>query len=86
MENLVQQAETWSGEAQELQSELEQQSKGAGSEEERLQSTSSEETSARRKSWNELRGVVSDLRRRMSGMSAGSVPSSITFRSLPDGR
>ena len=41
---------------------------------------------ARRKTWNELRGVVSDLRRRMSGMSAGSVPGSVTFRSLPDGR
>ncbi|KAG5343681.1 DPP9 peptidase, partial [Acromyrmex charruanus] len=39
-----------------------------------------------RKSWSELRAVVSDLRRKLSGVSAGSVPSSITFRSLPDGR
>lgn len=39
-----------------------------------------------RKSWSELRTVVSDLRRKLSGVSAGSVPGSITFRSLPDGR
>lgn len=39
-----------------------------------------------RKTWPELRGVVSDLRRRLSGVSAGPVPGSITFRSLPDGR
>lgn len=39
-----------------------------------------------RKSWSELRAVVSDLRRKLSGVSAGSVPGSITFRSLPDGR
>lgn len=37
-------------------------------------------------SWSELRGVVSDLRRKLSGVSVGSVPGSITFRSLPDGR
>ncbi|XP_066595856.1 dipeptidyl peptidase 9 [Prorops nasuta] len=42
--------------------------------------------STRPKTWSELRGVVSDLRRRLSGASAGSVPGSITFRSLPDGR
>ncbi|XP_015598868.1 dipeptidyl peptidase 9 isoform X2 [Cephus cinctus] len=42
--------------------------------------------SSSQKSWSELRGVVSELRRRLSGISAGSVPSSITFRSLPDGR
>ncbi|XP_046431750.1 dipeptidyl peptidase 9 isoform X1 [Neodiprion fabricii] len=40
----------------------------------------------RKKTWSELRGVVSDLRRRLAGVSAGSVPASITFRSLPDGR
>lgn len=39
-----------------------------------------------RKSWSELRAVVSDLRRKLSGVSAGSVPGSVTFRSLPDGR
>lgn len=38
------------------------------------------------RSWSELRGVVSDLRRKLSGVSVGSVPGSITFRSLPDGR
>ncbi|XP_031832018.2 dipeptidyl peptidase 9 [Nomia melanderi] len=43
-------------------------------------------TSVTRKTWSELRGVVSDLRRKLSGISAVSVPGSITFRSLPDGR
>ncbi|XP_053986733.1 dipeptidyl peptidase 9 isoform X1 [Hylaeus volcanicus] len=43
-------------------------------------------TTVLRKSWSELRSVVSDLRRKLSGVSAGSVPGSITFRSLPDGR
>lgn len=38
------------------------------------------------RSWSELRGVVSDLRRKLSSVSVGSVPGSITFRSLPDGR
>lgn len=38
------------------------------------------------RSWSELRSVVSDLRRKLSGVSVGSVPGSITFRSLPDGR
>lgn len=45
-----------------------------------------EEAGDRRKTWSELRGVVSDLRRRLAGVSAGSVPSAVTFRSLPDGR
>ncbi|XP_012287809.1 dipeptidyl peptidase 9 [Orussus abietinus] len=40
----------------------------------------------KKKSWQELRGIVSELRRKLSGVSVGSVPSSITFRSLPDGR
>lgn len=39
-----------------------------------------------RKCWSDLRAVVSDLRRKLSGVSAASVPGSITFRSLPDGR
>lgn len=39
-----------------------------------------------RKSWSELKGVVSELRRKLSGVSTGSVPGSITFRSLADGR
>ena len=80
MESLVPQSETWGGcpEREELTGKPELDSE--------QQSSSSEEASERRKTWNELRGVVSDLRRRMSGMSAGSVPGSITFRSLPDGR
>lgn len=44
------------------------------------------ETKPARKTWSELRGIVSELRRKMSSMSAGCVPGSITFRSLPDGR
>ncbi|CAL7939267.1 unnamed protein product [Xylocopa violacea] len=44
------------------------------------------DTTVTRRSWSELRGVVSDLRRKLSGVSVGSVPGSITFRSLPDGR
>ncbi|XP_043468840.1 dipeptidyl peptidase 9 isoform X2 [Leptopilina heterotoma] len=39
-----------------------------------------------KKSWTELGGVVSDLRRRFSGMLSGSIPGSVSFRSLPDGR
>ncbi|XP_034937846.1 dipeptidyl peptidase 9 [Chelonus insularis] len=39
-----------------------------------------------KKSWSELRGVVSEFRRKLSGVSDGSVPDAITFRSLPDGR
>ena len=39
-----------------------------------------------KKSWAELGGVVGDLRRRLSGMLSGSVPGSVSFRSLPDGR
>ncbi|XP_076293768.1 dipeptidyl peptidase 9 [Lasioglossum baleicum] len=39
-----------------------------------------------RNTWSELRGVVSDLRRKLSGISVVSVPGCITFRSLPDGR
>lgn len=39
-----------------------------------------------KKSWSELRGVVCEFRRRLSGVSDGSVPDAITFRSLPDGR
>lgn len=39
-----------------------------------------------KKSWSELRGVVSEFRRKLSGVSDGSVPDHITFRSLPDGR
>ncbi|CAH0559459.1 unnamed protein product [Brassicogethes aeneus] len=35
--------------------------------------------------WSELKDVVSDLRRQLSGLSA-PVPSSITFRTLQDGR
>ncbi|KAK0098423.1 hypothetical protein PV326_008526 [Microctonus aethiopoides] len=38
------------------------------------------------KSWPELRGVVNEFRRRLSGISDGSVPDSVTFRTLPDGR
>lgn len=36
-------------------------------------------------SWSELRGVVSDLRRQLSNLST-MVPTSVTFRTLPDGR
>ncbi|CAG9860999.1 unnamed protein product [Phyllotreta striolata] len=36
-------------------------------------------------SWSELKGVVSDLRRQLSSLST-MVPTSITFRTLPDGR
>lgn len=36
-------------------------------------------------SWTELKEVVSDLRRQLSGLSS-MVPSSVTFRTLPDGR
>ncbi|KZC05886.1 PREDICTED: dipeptidyl peptidase 9 [Dufourea novaeangliae] len=43
-------------------------------------------TTNTRKTWSELRTFVSDLRRKLSGASDGSVPGSITFRSLPDGR
>ncbi|XP_078040146.1 dipeptidyl peptidase 9 [Augochlora pura] len=39
-----------------------------------------------RKTWSELRTIVSELRRRLSGVSAVSVPGCISFRSLPDGR
>lgn len=74
----------------ELEDEQQQQQEQEQQLQERLRAAASEagldEASARRKTWNELRGVVSDLRRRMSGMSAGSVPGSVTFRSLPDGR
>ncbi|CAK9800355.1 Dipeptidyl peptidase 9 [Anthophora quadrimaculata] len=48
--------------------------------------TLSDTTVTTRRSWSDLRGVVSDLRRKLSGVSVGSVPGSITFRSLPDGR
>lgn len=41
---------------------------------------------SQKKTWSELRGIVSELRRRLAGVSAGSVPASITFRTLPDGR
>lgn len=41
---------------------------------------------AAKKPWSELRGVVSEFRRRLSGVSDGSVPDAVTFRSLPDGR
>lgn len=44
------------------------------------------ENGRQKKTWSELRGVVSELRRRLAGVSAGSVPASITFRTLPDGR
>lgn len=44
------------------------------------------DTTVTQRSWSELRGVVSDLRRKLSGVSVGSVPGSVTFRSLPDGR
>ncbi|XP_044012842.1 dipeptidyl peptidase 9 isoform X3 [Aphidius gifuensis] len=40
----------------------------------------------KKKSWSELRGVVCEFRRRLSGVSDGSVPDAITFRSMPDGR
>ncbi|XP_033329268.1 dipeptidyl peptidase 9 [Megalopta genalis] len=43
-------------------------------------------TALNRRTWSELRVVVSDLRRKLSGISAVSVPGCITFRSLPDGR
>ncbi|CAG9836464.1 unnamed protein product [Diabrotica balteata] len=39
----------------------------------------------RKLSWSELKGVVSDLRRQLSSLST-MVPSSITFRTLQDGR
>lgn len=39
-----------------------------------------------KKSWAELGEVVGDLRRRLSGMLSGSIPGSVSFRSLPDGR
>ena len=35
--------------------------------------------------WSELKGVVSELRRQLSSLST-SVPSSVSFRTLPDGR
>lgn len=43
-------------------------------------------TAVTRKTWSELRGVVSDLRRKLSGISAVSVPGSVTFRSFPEER
>lgn len=36
-------------------------------------------------SWTELKAIVNDLRRQLSSLST-MVPSSITFRHLPDGR
>lgn len=39
----------------------------------------------RKLSWSELKGVVSDLRRQLSSLTT-SVPTSITFRTLQDGR
>ncbi|XP_014215417.1 dipeptidyl peptidase 9 isoform X1 [Copidosoma floridanum] len=67
--------------------ELGQEAEDEAESESRLVTIGSDDDDAtRRKSWNELRGVVSDLRRRFSGMSAGSVPGSVTFRTLPDGR
>lgn len=36
-------------------------------------------------SWSELRNVVCDLRRQLSGLST-MVPGSVSFRTLPDGR
>ncbi|XP_018580319.1 dipeptidyl peptidase 9 [Anoplophora glabripennis] len=43
------------------------------------------EYSEKKLSWSELKGVVSDLRRQLSSLST-MVPSSITFRTLQDGR
>ncbi|KAI4482250.1 hypothetical protein M0804_008801 [Polistes exclamans] len=53
---------------------------------ENVDQTGSSDVTVTKKTWQEIRGSVSDLRRRMSSVSAGSVPGSITFRSLPDGR
>lgn len=39
----------------------------------------------RKLTWSELKTVVSDLRRQLSSLST-MVPTSITFRTLPDGR
>lgn len=39
----------------------------------------------RKLTWTELKAVVSDLRRQLSSLST-MVPSSISFRTLPDGR
>ncbi|XP_068086036.1 dipeptidyl peptidase 9 [Anabrus simplex] len=44
-----------------------------------------EDGSRNKKSWSQLRNVVCDLRRQLSGLST-MVPSSISFRTLPDGR
>ncbi|XP_043268053.1 dipeptidyl peptidase 9 [Venturia canescens] len=49
-------------------------------------SASGEPNKPAKKSWSELRGVVRDFRRRLSGVSDASVPDDVTFRSLPDGR
>jgi len=38
-----------------------------------------------RRSWSELKNVVCDLRRQLSGLST-MVPVSVSFRTLPDGR
>lgn len=42
--------------------------------------------SSSKKSWAELRAVVNVTRRVISEMCTTAVPSSITFRTLPDGR
>nr|CAD7449927.1 unnamed protein product [Timema bartmani] len=40
---------------------------------------------SKKKSWSELKNVVCELRRQLSGLST-MVPGSLTFRTLPDGR
>ncbi|XP_045465826.1 dipeptidyl peptidase 9 [Harmonia axyridis] len=37
-------------------------------------------------SWNELKGVVGDVRRQLSNLSSSLLPSSISFRTLKDGK
>ncbi|XP_058802622.1 dipeptidyl peptidase 9 [Phymastichus coffea] len=80
----------WADEQQQQHQQQQESKNASNNDSEQSSGDSSDEIShdfgCKPKSWNELRGVVSDLRRRMSGMSAGSVPGSITFRSLPDGR
>lgn len=43
------------------------------------------ERSEKKLSWSELRSVVNDLRRQLSSLT-NSIPTSITFRSLEDGK
>lgn len=46
----------------------------------------SESAGTSKLSWNELKGVVSDVRRQLSNLSSSLLPSSISFRTLKDGK